>query len=104
MANVNKYMVIHNNPGIDCNEVQANWREMAAVKAATWVNSYYNEEKGLRYAIWLAPKDDDLKNILSDIGTKWESVIPVVETSPDMWGEKWEEHLARDATADNLGD
>jgi hypothetical protein len=29
--------------------------------------------------------------------------LPVEETTPDFWGEKWEEHLEKDAVADTLG-
>ncbi|RLC22671.1 MAG: DUF4242 domain-containing protein, partial [Deltaproteobacteria bacterium] len=29
MSKLNRYMMVHNNPGIDCDEVQANWRKLA---------------------------------------------------------------------------
>ena len=104
MANFNKYMMVHNNPGIDCDEVQANWRKMAAVETATWIKSYFNEEKGMRYCIWLAASEEVLKNIFTEIGINWDSIVQVEETVPDLWGEKWHEHLEKDAVADTLGD
>ena len=103
MKNLNKYVMVHNNPGIDCNEVQANWRKLAKVEAATWIRTYYNDEVGLRYCIWLAPSVEELKNIFTEIGINWETIVQVEETLPDLWGEKWEEHLRQDATAANKG-
>jgi hypothetical protein len=103
MRKLNKYMMVHNNPGIDCEEVQANWRKLAAVETATWIRTYYNEGKGVRYCIWLAPSEEDLKNIFTEIGISWDSIIAVEETVPDLWGEKWEEHLQKEPAADTLG-
>ena len=103
MAKLNKYMMVHNNPGIDCDEVQANWRKLADVETGIWIRTYYNEALGVRYCILLAPSEDDLKDIFTEIGISWESIIQVEETVPDLWGEKWEEHLKQDAVADNLG-
>ena len=103
MAKLNKYMMVHNNPGVDCDEVQANWRKLADVEAGTWIRTYYNEKLGVRYCVWLAPSEDALKDICTEIGISWDSIVQVEETVPDLWGEKWEEHLEKDATADNLG-
>jgi len=104
MSKLNKYMMVHDNPGIDCNEVQSNWRKLAKVETATWIRTYYNEERSVRYCIWLAPNEEVLKDIFTEIGISWESIMQVEETVPDLWGEKWEEHLQQDAVADNLGD
>ncbi|MBW1636257.1 MAG: DUF4242 domain-containing protein [Deltaproteobacteria bacterium] len=104
MAKLNKFMMVHNNPGIDCEEVQANWRKLANVGGVgTWIRTYYNEDKGVRYCIWLAPSEEDLKNIFTEIGISWESIMQVDETVPDLWGDKWEEHLKKEAVADTLG-
>ncbi len=102
MTKMNKFMMVHNNPGINCEEIQANWRKLAQVETATWIRTYYNDEKGVRFCIWLAPSEEDLKNIFTEIGISWESIIPVEETVPDLWGEKWTEHLEKDAAADTL--
>jgi hypothetical protein len=104
MEKLNKYMMVHDNPGIDCDEVQANWRKLANVEDAIWVRTYHNENKSVRYCVWLASDEEVLKNIFTEIGISWESIIQVEETVPDLWGEKWEEHLREDAMADNLGD
>jgi len=104
MEAMQKYMVVHNDPNIDCNVIQANWRKMAKMESAKWVRTYINEEKGIRYCIWLAPEEKELQKIFDEMHVSYENILPVAETVPDMWGEKWEEHLARDATADNLGD
>jgi hypothetical protein len=73
------------------------------VESATWVRTYYNDEKGVRYCLWLAPSEEDLKDIFTEIGISWESIVPVEETVPDLWGEKWNEHLEKDVAADTLG-
>jgi len=103
MGKWNKYMMVHNNPEIDCEEVQANWRKLAQVEAGTWIRTYFNEKKGVRYCLWMAPSEEDLKNIFTEIGISWDSIIQVEETVPDLWGEKWNDHLKNDAVADNLG-
>ena len=103
MKKLNKYMMVHDNPGIDCNEVQANWRKLAKVEDAIWVRTYYNENRTVRYCVWLAQDEEVLKNIFTEIGISWESIIQVEETVPDLWGERWDEHLEQDAVADNLG-
>ena len=98
-----KYMMVHNSPGADCEEVQANWRKLATVESGTWLRTYFNEEKGIRYCLWLASSEEDLKNIFTEIGISWDSIVEVEETLPDLWGEKWVEHLEKDALADTLG-
>ena len=98
-----KFMVVHNNPGLDCATIQANWRKLANEKEGTWLRTYYNEEKGIRYCIWLAEGEKALERIFRNMDITWESVIPVEETVPDLWGEKWDQHLEADQTADNLG-
>lgn len=103
MGKLNKYMMVHNNPGIDCEEVQANWRKLAKVETATWIRTYFNDEKGIRYCVWMAPSENELKQIFSEIGINWESITKVEETLPDLWGEKWNEHLEKESSADTLG-
>ena len=52
----------------------------------------------------MAPGEEDLKNIFTEIGVSWESIMPVEETVPDLWGEEaWQSHLEADKSADNLG-
>ncbi len=103
MAQLKKFMMVHNNPDINCDEVQANWRKLAMVETGTWIRTYFNEDKGIRYCIWIAPSEESVKNIFTEIGIPWDSIIEVEETVPDLWGKKWEEHLEKDKVADNLG-
>jgi hypothetical protein len=103
MTKLRQFMVVHHNPGIDCNEVQANWRKLAKVEPATWMRTYFNEEKGMRYCIWLARSEEDLKDIFNELDVSYESITVVEETVPDLWGEKWDEHLEKEAVADTLG-
>ena len=99
-----KYIAVHHNPGIDCKVVQSNWRKLSKVENAQWLRTYFNEKSGWRYCIWLASDERELRNVFEEIGVSYESILPVEETVPDLWGEKWEDHLQKDSTADNLGD
>lgn len=103
MSRQYKYMMVHNAPESDCNEVQANWRKLARMESATWLRTYYNEELGMRYCLWMAPDQETLKNICTEIGISWESIVQVEETVPDLWGEKWDEHVREEAAASTWG-
>ncbi|MBS3810218.1 MAG: DUF4242 domain-containing protein [Desulfobacterales bacterium] len=104
MAKTKKFMVVHHNPGIDCNVVQENWRKMAKLESAKWIRTYINQAEGVRYCVWLAPDEEELERIFKEMNVSWESILPVDETTPDMWGEKaWEEHLRKEAVADTWG-
>ena len=94
MSKTKKYIMIHNSPDVDWETVKANWRKLAAVEAATWVRTYYNEKKGLRFCIWLAPTEEVLKDIFTEIGISWESITQVEETVPDVWKGNWADDLA----------
>ena len=98
-----KFMVIHRAPELDWEVVEENWRQLANVESATWIKTYFNVEEGVRCCVWLAPDSEELKKVFDDLGISYESVIRVDETTPDMWGDKWKEHLAAEATADTLG-
>jgi len=103
MASLQKFMVVHHDPGVDCKVVQDNWRKLAQVEPAKWIRTYFNKDKGFRYCIWLARDEAQLKIIFAEMDVSWESIISVVETVPDLWGEKWEEHLEAEKVADTLG-
>ena len=103
MAKMRKFMAVHNNPGIDCEDIQANWRKLARVEAATWERTYYNDYSGMRYCVWLAVDEEQLKKIFTDMNISWESITLVEETVPDLWGEQWQEHLEAEKSADTLG-
>ena len=57
---------------------------------------------GVRYCLWLAPNEDVLKSIFSNMNISFESIIEVEETVPDLWGKKWEEHLKAESEASIL--
>jgi hypothetical protein len=103
MKRLKKFMAVHNNPGIDCNVIQANWRKLARVEQANWERTYFNLDKGMRFCVWLAENEEQLKKIFTEMNVSWESIIPVEETVPDLWGENWAEHLEKEKTAANLG-
>ena len=98
-----KYMVTHINPDIPWQQVEENWAKLANVETATWIRTCYNKEKGIRYCVWLAPDEDTLKTIFSELDISWDSMLEVEETVPDLWGKKWEEHLKAEATASTKG-
>jgi hypothetical protein len=58
---------------------------------------------GVRYCEWLAPNEDLLKSIFSDLNISFESIVEVEETVPDLWGKKWEEHIKAEETASTRG-
>ncbi len=103
MGNWKKFMAVHKNPGVDCKVVQGNWRKLANVENATWERTYFNENKGMRFCVWRAQDEEQLKKIFTDMDVSWESIIPVEETVPDLWGEEWQSHLQAEQTADTLG-
>ena len=103
MTHKTNFMVVHNDPEISWTKVEDNWAKLAKVESATWVRTFINEEKGIRYCIWLSPDTEELEKIFNEIGVTYESILPVEETVPDLWGKAWQEHLENEATADTLG-
>ncbi|MFO8112777.1 MAG: DUF4242 domain-containing protein [Desulfosalsimonadaceae bacterium] len=103
MSKMRKFMVEHYNPDADCGAIQDNWRKMQQLENSTWVRTYINYDEGWRFCIWLAPDEEELKKIFREMDVSWEKIIPVEETIPDMWGEKWGEHLRKEQYSDTLG-
>ena len=99
MAKMKKFMVVHDDPNISWKKVEENWGKLANVETATWVRTCFNKEKGVRYCVWLAPDAKELQSIFSDLEIAWESMLEVEETVPDLWGEKWDEHLEAEEIA-----
>ena len=100
-----KFMVVHKEPRLRWEVVEDNWRKLAQVEHAQWVKTYYNQNEGIRFCVWHAPDEKELKKTFLDMEISWDSMHEVEETKPDMWGEKkWQEHLQAEATADTLGD
>jgi hypothetical protein len=103
MTKMIKYMVVHKNPEITWDKVEENWSKLADIESATWVRTYFNKKMGVRYCLWLAPSEDVLKSIFSELNISFESTIEVEETVPDLWGKKWEEHLKAEEKASTKG-
>jgi hypothetical protein len=97
------YMVVHRNPELSWDVVERNWRKLAAVETAKWITTYFNVDEGVRFCLWHAPDRAALEKTFGDLEIAYESMTGVEETKPDMWGEKWEEHLEAEAAADTLG-
>ncbi|SMC69150.1 Protein of unknown function [Desulfocicer vacuolatum DSM 3385] len=93
MAKMRQFMTVHKNLDMDLKVVQSNWQKMAKVESATWVRTYFNEKEGIRYCIWLAQDKDVLIKIFDGFNVSYESILPVEETVPDLWGKGWEKHL-----------
>ena len=103
MAKTSKYMVTHISPDIPWEKVEENWAKLAHAESASWIRTYYNKEKGIRYCVWLAPEEDTLKSLFSELEIAWDTMVAVEETVPDLWGKKWQEHLEAEATASTKG-
>ena len=103
MAKMLKYMIVHHDPNISWERVEENWAKLANVEKCTWVRTLFNKEKGLRYCVWLAPDERALKSVFMDLQISYESMVEVEETVPDLWGKRWEKHLAAEETASTRG-
>ena len=103
MTQMSKYMVTHISPDIPWEKVEENWAKLAHVETASWIRTYYNKEQGIRYCVWLAPEEDTLKSLFSELEISWDTMVAVEETVPDLWGKKWQEHLEAEATASTKG-
>jgi hypothetical protein len=87
MAKMQKYMVVHRDTTIPWEKVEENWAKLTNVGNAIWVQTYFNKEKGLRYCVWIAPDENVLKTIFSNLDISWESLTPVEKTDPDLWDQ-----------------
>jgi hypothetical protein len=43
-----------------------------------------------------------LKGIFDEFNVSYESIVEVEETTPDLWGRKWQEHLVQEEKSDTL--
>jgi hypothetical protein len=97
-------MVVHRAPELSWEVVEKNWRRLATVEAAKWVNTFFNVDEGVRYCVWRSPDQATLEKTFGDLEISFESMTEVEETTPDLWGkENWEAHLEAEKTADTLG-
>lgn len=103
MKQMAKFMVVHNDPNIEWEKVEENWRKLAQLEEVKWDRTFFNRAVGARYCLWFAPDKEKLERVFKDLSISFESVVEVEETVPDMWGKKWEEHLEKEKHADTLG-
>jgi len=103
MKEMKKFMAYHHDPDLNFEIVQANWRKLAQVETAKWIRTCYNEEYNMRFCVWLAPSEEELKKIFTNLEVSWEMIVEVKETVPDLWGEDWQKHLEAEATASTMG-
>ena len=102
MAHTTKFMVVHKDPNISWTEVEQNWRALANVESAAWVRTFFNKKEGVRYCLWQAADENKLRSIFDEFNVSWDSILEVEETTPDLWGRKWREHLEKEEKADTL--
>jgi len=102
MAKMKKFMAVHRDPEISWKAVEENWAKSARVEEATWIRTSYNKNLGVRYCVWMAPDAETLKSVFESLGVTYESLLEVEETIPDLWGEKWQEHLTAESESDTL--
>jgi endoglucanase Acf2 len=88
MAKMQKYMVVHRDTTIPWEKVEENWAKLTNFGNAIWVQTYFNKKKGVRYCVWIAPDENVLKTIFSNLDISWESLIEVEKTDPDLWDQK----------------
>jgi hypothetical protein len=88
MKKMKNFMVVHRDPDISWDKVEENWSRMLDFEQATWLRTYYNKERGFRLCLWLAPNEEELKKIFTDLQNSWESIMEVEETIPDIWAKK----------------
>jgi hypothetical protein len=102
MAHTKKFIAVHNDPPIRWSQVEENWSALANIESAVWVKTFFNKKEGVRYCLWLASDENQLKGIFDEFNVSYESIVEVEETTPDLWGRKWQEHLVQEEKADTL--
>ena len=100
MEDLKRFMVVHKDPEIKWEHVERNWRKLAQLRAAKWERTYFNRLAGARFCVWIASSDQVLEKVFKDLEIAFESIIEVEETVPDLWGKRWQEHLAEEEQAD----
>lgn len=83
------YMVVHRDPDISWDKVEKNWSKMVDLEPATWLRTYYNMDEKVRFCMWMAPNKEALKKIFADFQIRWESILEVEETIPDIWAKRY---------------
>jgi hypothetical protein len=93
MKKMKNFMVVHRDPEISWDKVEENWSKMVDLEPATWLRTYFNVDEKVRFCLWLAPNEEVLKEIFADFQIRWESILEVEETIPDIWARKYQEQM-----------
>ena len=102
MKKMKNFMVVHRDPDVSWDKVEENWSKMVDIEPATWLRTYFNVDEKVRFCLWLAPNEAVLKKIFADFQIRWESILEVEETIPDIWARKYQAQMEaedRDDTA-----
>lgn len=89
MKKMKNFMVVHRDPDVSWDKVEENWTKMVDLEPATWLRTYYNVDEKVRFCLWLAPNKEALEKIFADFHIRWESILEVEETIPDIWAKKY---------------
>jgi len=104
MQKMKKFMVVHRDPKVSWDTVEENWSKLVAVEPATWIRTYFNADKKVRYCLWMAPDADTLKKIFSEFNITFESILKVEETVPDIWDRQYAERMEEEEREDAVVD
>jgi hypothetical protein len=97
-------MVVHKDPNVSWEKVEENWSRMADLEPATWIRTYFNMDRKVRYCLWLAPDENVLKEIFSEFRITWESILEVKETVSDIWAKKYRQQTEAEEREDTKVD
>ena len=100
MKRMKSYMVVHRDPDVSWEKVEENWSKMVDLEPATWLRTYYNMDEKVRFCLWLAPNEEVLKKIFSDFQIRWDSILTVKETIPDIWARKYRADMEEEERED----
>ena len=102
MKRMKNFMVVHRDPDVSWDKVEENWSKMVDLEPATWLRTYYNMDEKVRFCLWRAPDEDELKKIFADFQIRWESILAVEETIPDIWARKYQEKMEEEEKEDTV--
>jgi len=100
MKKMKNFMVVHRDPQVSWEKVEENWSKMVDLEPATWLRTYFNVDEKVRYCLWRAPDEETLKKIFADFKIRWESILEVKETIPDIWAREYQAQMEAEERED----
>ena len=100
MKKMKNFMVVHRDPQVLWQKVEENWSKMVDVEPAIWLRTYFNAKEKVRYCLWPAPNEEALRKIFADFHIRWESILEVEETIPDIWARKYQAQMEAEERRD----